>query len=73
MEIVRENINFEKGQDPKVSMGVGIKPEIVALRRELSEIYDMAYEKIDNPYYGGMAEALEQAIQGIDKLSIMKK
>jgi hypothetical protein len=72
MGIIRENISFERGEDPKVSMGLGLKPEIVAMRNELSEMYDMAWEKMDDPYYGGMHEALEQAIQLIDKLSIMK-
>ena len=72
LRFVAENINFERSQDPKVAMGIGVKPELVALRKELSEMYDMAWEKIDDPYYGGMHEALEQAIQGIDKLSIMK-
>ena len=72
MGIIRENINFERGEDPKVSMGLGLKPEIVAMRNELSEMYDVAWEKIDDPYYGGMHAALEQAIQLIDKLSIMK-
>lgn len=72
MGIIREDINFERSQDPKVAMGIGIKPEIVSLRKELSEMYDMAYEKIDDPHFAGMVGALDVAIQGIDNLSIMK-
>lgn len=72
LRFVAENINFERSQDPKVAMGIGVKPEIVALRDHLSEMIDECYGKLDDPYYGGMHEALEQAIQGIDKLSIMK-
>jgi hypothetical protein len=72
MGIIRENIDFERGIDPKVSMGLGLKPEIVALRKELSEQYDIAEEKIDDPYYAGMHEALDRTIQLIDQLSIMK-
>jgi len=72
MGIIRENIEFERGIDPKVSMGLGLKPEIVALRKELSEQYDEAADKLDDPYYAGMHEALDRTIQLIDQLSIMK-
>lgn len=72
MGIIRENINFERGQDPQVALGIGLKPEIISLRDSLSEHYDMAASRSDNPYYAGMMEALDEAIQGINNLSIMK-
>jgi hypothetical protein len=72
MGIIRENFNFERGLDPKVSLKIGLKSEIAALRDQLSEMTDECYGKLDDPYYGGMHEALEQAIQGINNLSIMK-
>jgi hypothetical protein len=70
--IVKENINFEKGLDPKAAMEIGLKPEIVRMRNELSEMYDEAMDKIDDPHYAGQIEVLELAIGLIDNLTIMK-
>jgi hypothetical protein len=70
--IVKENINFEKGLDPKAAMGIGLKPEIVELRKKLSELYDENYSKIDDPFYAGQNSAIEYTTALIDELSIMK-
>lgn len=72
MGIIRENINFEKGLDPKTAMGIGLKPEIVALRKKLSEMYDENYPKIDDPFYAGQNSVIEYATALIDELSVMK-
>ena len=72
--IVKEYVdqNFERNQEPLKSMGLGLKPQIVALRNELSEMYDTAMQRIDDPHYAGQCEAFETAITLIDKLPIMK-
>jgi len=72
MGIIRENINFERGQDPQVALGIGLKPEIVELRKKLSEMYDENYPKVDDPFYAGQNSAIEYATALIDELSIMK-
>jgi len=72
MGIIRENINFEKGLDPKTAMGIGLKPEIAELRKKLSELYDENFTKTDDPFYAGQNSAIEYATSLIDELSIMK-
>jgi hypothetical protein len=72
MKLVKENINFERGQDPQAALGIGLKPEIVELRKKLSEMYDENYPKVDDPFYAGQNSAIEYATALIDELSIMK-
>lgn len=72
--IVKEYVdqNFERNQDPKKAMGIGLKQEIEKMRDELSERYDYCKDKEDNPFYAGQMESLDVAIQLIDNLTIMK-
>ena len=72
-QIVKENLEFEKGKDTQVALGLGIKSEVSNMRKRLSEMYDDAFSERDNPYYSGIVEALDYAMGLIDELSIMKK
>jgi len=72
-QLVKENLEFEKGKDPQVALGLGIKAEISEMRNKLSEMFDDAFTKRDNPYYAGISEAIEYATDLIDELSVMKK
>jgi hypothetical protein len=50
MGIVREDINFERGQDPIKAMGIGMTPKRVALKfMEETEGYT---KKISEKYFG---------------------
>jgi hypothetical protein len=72
-QIVKENLEFEKGKDPKETLGLGLKAEISAMRNQLSEHFDYSYPLTDDPYHAGVVDGLEHAIDLLDKLSIMKK
>ncbi len=71
-QFVKENIGFEREQDPKVALGIGFKPEINEVIKKLYAMYDEALGRIDEPHYQGVEQALDYAIELIKKLSIMK-
>jgi hypothetical protein len=48
MKLVRENINFERGPDPKAAMGIGIKQQII--------------KALDNHYEDAGKESLDHEV-----------
>ena len=72
-QIVKENLEFEKGKDPKEALGLGLKAEIAEMRNKLSEYFDYSFPKRDDPYHAGIVDGIEHAMDLIDELSIMKK
>lgn len=68
MKLVKEDLSFERGQDPKAAMGIGIFKEVQELINELYDIHDDTTSKIGDPYYDGEREIIERVIPTLKKI-----
>jgi len=80
LKLIRENIEFERGLEPKNALKIGLKQEIIDLRDKLNKKLDI----LNNEYYPqedehskawnrGVMDTLEDVIKLIDELTFMGK